>query len=84
MFIYSQIGSENYLNLMNYSLPPEDIQIMGSSMETHRTNTKAKHIPLANVLRQRKTEMMMNKENRNFGNMNYHNANYNPYNNNGF
>lgn len=32
MFIYSQIGSENYLNLMNYSLPPEDIVIMGNSM----------------------------------------------------
>ena len=32
MFVYSQIGSDNYLNLMNYSLQPEDVQAMGVAM----------------------------------------------------
>lgn len=86
MFIYSQIGSDNYLNLMNYSLQPEDVQAMGVAMESHRTNTKTKHVPLANVLRQRKTEMLMMKEqnpnlgNTNYGNENYGNENYGCYN----
>ena len=50
-------------------------------MENHRANNKAKHVPLANVLRQRKTEMMMmNKEqNMNLGNMNYGGFNGNNY-----
>ena len=32
MFIFSQIGSENYVSLMNYSLSPPDVQIMSSAM----------------------------------------------------
>lgn len=37
LFIYNQIGSENYLQLMNYSLPQNEIMQMGQAMETHRT-----------------------------------------------
>lgn len=32
LFIYNQIGSENYLSLMNYTLNPDQVQMMGSSM----------------------------------------------------
>ena len=32
MFIYNVIGCENYLNLMNYSLQAEQVQIMGCAM----------------------------------------------------
>ena len=34
--IYKNIGSENYMNLMNYSLSNEKVQSMGKAMETHR------------------------------------------------
>ena len=55
MFIYGQIGADNYMNLMQYSFQNEDIQIMGNAMENHRTCQKNKPVPLAKVLRQRKT-----------------------------
>lgn len=32
MFMYSKIGSENYMSLMNYSLGAEDMQAMGAGM----------------------------------------------------
>ena len=61
MVIYSHIGSDNYLSLMNFALAEEDIQTMGGSMQNHRTNQKPKHIPLADMLRQRRTEMMQSQ-----------------------
>lgn len=36
IFICNSIGSDNYLQLMQYCLQAEEVQIMGSSMETHR------------------------------------------------
>lgn len=36
LYVYMQINSENFLSLMNYSLPPEKVQSMGKAMETHR------------------------------------------------
>lgn len=77
MAIYGQIGSENYLTLMNFALENEDIQAMGMGMESHR-NQKAKHVPLADMLRQRKSEMIQNRE---FGSCNFYNT---PYNQNGY
>lgn len=79
MHIYGQIGGENYLNLMNFSLNPEEVQFMGASMEKHRIS-KIKPVPLASVLKQRKTEMLANKENGNYGNQNYQNENFNTMN----
>lgn len=32
IFIFNQIGSENYMQLMNYSLSPEEILSMGQAM----------------------------------------------------
>lgn len=32
LYIYSLIGSENYLSLMSYSLKPEEVHMMGQSM----------------------------------------------------
>lgn len=32
MYIYNQIGQENYLSLMNHTLTTEQIQSMGKSM----------------------------------------------------
>lgn len=32
IFIYNLMGSENYLNLMNYSLLPDQVQAMGNAM----------------------------------------------------
>lgn len=61
LYIYNLIGSENYLSLMSYSLKPEEIQTMGASMEMHRTS-KQKHVPLANVLKERRS-MMPQKNN---------------------
>ena len=37
LFIYNQIGSENYMQLMNYSLDQGQVMAMGQAMETHRT-----------------------------------------------
>lgn len=62
LYIYNLIGSENYLSLMNYSLKPEEINIMGNAMEQHRTS-KQKPVPLANILRERKS--MMPQQNNN-------------------
>lgn len=53
LFIFNNIGSENYLQLMNYSLDPQDVKDMGEAMETHRINKpKAPH--LSEVLKQQK------------------------------
>ena len=37
IFIYNQIGSENYLQLMNFSLAQDEVTNMGQAMESHRT-----------------------------------------------
>lgn len=58
LFIYAQIGAENYLQLMNYSLPENEVNLMGQAMQTHRTEKqKAPH--LADVLRQHKQQQRM-------------------------
>ena len=36
VFIYNQIGSENFLQLLNYSLSQEEVNNMGQAMQTHR------------------------------------------------
>ena len=64
MFIYSQIGQENYLSLMNHTLSNEEIQNMGKNMEMHRVSKNKQHVPLANALKQRKT--IMNQQNNNY------------------
>jgi hypothetical protein len=53
LFIYNQIGSENYLQLMNYSLQQEEVSAMGQAMETHRIQ-KVKPPQLSEVIRQHK------------------------------
>lgn len=54
-------------------------------MQNHRTNDKPKHVPLSNILKQRKME---SQQNQNFGNVNYQNnsmnGNYNGNYGNGF
>jgi len=37
IFMCNQMGSENFLQLMNYSLDQSETMIMGQQMETHRT-----------------------------------------------
>ena len=72
LYIYNLVGSDNYLYLMNFSLKPEEIPVMGSAMESHRSSkAKNNHVPLAQVLRQRKTQMY------NFQNENYNTSNLN-------
>lgn len=53
MLIYGQMGSDNYVKLMEYALSQEEIQKMAQNMETHRVDKKAKHIPLADILKAR-------------------------------
>lgn len=55
IFIYNAIGSENYLQLMNYSLDQNQVTAMGQAMETHRTQ-KVKPVQFSEVL---KTERKM-------------------------
>ena len=55
IFIFNQIGSENYLQLMNYSLNQQEILQMGQNMQTHRTQ-KNKVTPLADILKQQKMQ----------------------------
>lgn len=54
--IYTAIGSENYLQLMNYSLDQNQVNSMGQAMESHRTQ-KVKPPPFAEVLKQQKSSM---------------------------
>lgn len=53
IFIFNQIGSENYLQLMNYSLQQNEVAVMGQAMETHRTQ-KVKPIQFSEVLKNEK------------------------------
>lgn len=53
IFIYNQIGSENYLQLMNYSLSQDEVANMGQAMESHRT-LKNKAPQFSEVLKQHK------------------------------
>ena len=61
MYIYNIIGQENYLSLMTYTLTNEQTKTMGKCMEMHRVSKNKQHIPLANVLKQRKS--MINQHN---------------------
>ena len=63
IYIYNLIGNENYLYLMNFSLPAEEVAVMGNAMENHRMKNKQNHIPLAQVLKQRKTMYMSENQN---------------------
>jgi hypothetical protein len=36
VFICNQIGSENFLQLLNYSLSQEEVNFLGQAMQTHR------------------------------------------------
>ena len=53
LYIFNQIGSENYLQLMNYSLQEHEVAEMGQAMETHRTQ-KIKPPQLSDVIKQQK------------------------------
>ena len=76
MFLYNQIGSENFLQLMNYSLPQNEVMTVGQAMETHRTQ-KNKGVHLADVLKQRKSLQMQEQNNNNqMGNENWQNQHY--------
>lgn len=77
MFMYNVMGGHNYMKLMEYALSPEEMQPMIQGMEYHRIN-KPKHVPLANLLRQRRTEQFTMKENYNTQN---YNQNIQPKNN---
>ena len=55
VFIFNQIGSENYIQLMNYSLTQQEIMSMGQAMETHRMQ-KQKGPQLADLLKQHKNQ----------------------------
>ena len=48
---------------MNFSLPAEEVAVMGNAMENHRMKNKQNHIPLAQVLKQRKTMYMSENQN---------------------
>ena len=69
MYIYNLLGSENYLYLMNFSLKPEEVNTMGTAMQSHRANKEKQQVSLAQVKKARKTEMHMAEQNQNF-NMN--------------
>ena len=56
IFIYTQIGSENYLQLMNYSLKENQVHDMTQAMEQHRTQ-KPKPQQFSDVIRQHKANM---------------------------
>lgn len=79
--IFKSIGSENYMNLMNYSLDDQKVQRMGVAMETYRCS-KAKPV----TLKDRKTMMMKNignlnmnpNFNQNQNTFNTNNQNFNP------
>lgn len=61
MFIFGQIGSENYVQLMNYALDEQEVAAMTQAMETHRIQKqKAPH--LAEVLKQQKQITQMNMQ----------------------
>lgn len=59
VFIFMQIGDQNYLQLMVFALKVEGVQIMGHAMETHRA-AKNKPEPLASALKKRKSDYNYN------------------------
>lgn len=50
LFIYKNIGCENYLVLMNKFLNENETQTMGNSMETHRVS-KQKRVSLGQIIK---------------------------------
>lgn len=61
VFIYNQIGSENFLQLLNYSLSQQEVMSVGQAMETHRIQ-KQKGPQLADVLKQHKQQQNMQRQ----------------------
>lgn len=59
VFIFNNIGAENYLQLMNYALEPQKAEEMRQAMETHRTQ-KIKQPQLSEVIKHQK--MTNNRE----------------------
>lgn len=57
MFIANQIGSENFMQLLNYSLSEDDVKAVIKALESHRQQ-KNKGVPLADALKQHKLEKM--------------------------
>ena len=53
IFICNQIGAENYIQLMEFSITQQEVATMSQAMEGHRTQ-KQKGPQLADVLKQRK------------------------------
>jgi hypothetical protein len=77
LYIFNLMGRDNFLNLMNFSLNQQEIQMMGQTMEMHRV-AKQKHVPLADVLKKRRDKIpqknMQNMQN-SCENFNYSNLN---------
>lgn len=61
IYICNQIGSENFLQLLNYSLPQPEVMTVAQAMETHRTQ-KQKGPQLADVLKQHKQQQSMMRQ----------------------
>lgn len=61
VFIYNQIGSENFLQLLNYALSQEEVMTVGQAMETHRIQ-KQKGPQLADMLKQHKQQQSMMRQ----------------------
>ena len=66
IFIYNQIGSENYLQLMNFSLAQDEVTNMGQAMESHRT-LKNKAPQLSEVLKQHKMQIAEQRQSGTWG-----------------
>jgi hypothetical protein len=61
IYICTQIGSENFLQLLNYSLSQLEVTTVGQAMETHRTQ-KQKGPQLADLLKQHKQQQNMMRQ----------------------
>jgi hypothetical protein len=58
VFIYNQIGSENFLQLLNYSLSQEEVNILGNAMQTHRMQKKTSSVEEIKQLKQQNKNYM--------------------------
>lgn len=58
VFIYNQIGSENFLQLLNYSLSQEEVNILGNAMQTHRMQKKTSSVEEIKQLKQQNRNYM--------------------------
>ena len=69
IYMCTQIGSENFLQLLNYSLSQPEVMTVGQAMETHRTQ-KQKGPQLADVLKQHKQHQNMMRQSGQWNQMN--------------